>query len=54
MKGDRMKWLQLRRLALDKGCYPCHGGSFERADAHERISRESETLLIHWLVKGAK
>jgi cytochrome c551/c552 len=30
------------------------GEAFERVDAHERLSVESASLLIHWLVTGAK
>lgn len=79
------------QLAVDKGCYACHGAyprgdaptfdqlsrrlgrlkgdagrekdfvdayskgkMFEHVDAHERISHESASLLIHWLVEDAK
>ena len=30
------------------------GKMLEHVDAHERISRESAALLIHWLVEGAR
>ncbi|MDD5332855.1 MAG: hypothetical protein PHS32_03835 [Rhodoferax sp.] len=30
------------------------GEFLEHIEAHERISRESASLLIHWLVEGAK
>lgn len=30
------------------------GESFQQIDAHQRISRESASRLIHWLVEGAK
>lgn len=30
------------------------GEFLEHIDAHERISRESASRLIHWLVEGAK
>jgi cytochrome c551/c552 len=79
------------QLALDQGCYSCHGAnqrgdapSFERlsgklakfkgdvqaqaqfvtkyrageplehVDAHERLSMEAATALVHWLAEGAK